>query len=54
MECVLQGESSHIGNIKTANNGLLVVVEHARACRTAFHRSSGSKSRKAMHEHVHR
>jgi hypothetical protein len=54
MECVIQGESSHAGNIKTTRNGLLVVVEHARALRTAFRRSSGSKSGKARHEHVHR
>jgi hypothetical protein len=54
MKCVLQGESSHAGNIKTTKNGLLVVMEHARACRTAFRRSSGLMSGKARHEHVHR
>jgi hypothetical protein len=54
MECVLQGESSHAGNMKTAKNGLLVVVEHARACITTFRRFSGSKSGKARHEYVHR
>ena len=54
MKCVLEGESSHVGNIKTTRNGLLVVVEHARACRTDFHMSSSSKSEKAMHEHAHR
>jgi len=32
------------GNIKTTRNGLLVVVDHARACRTDFFRSSGSMS----------
>ncbi len=54
MEGVLQGDSSHAGNIKTAGNGLLVAVEHARACRTAFRMSLGSKSGKASYEHVHR
>ena len=54
MECVLQGETSHAGNIKTTKNGLLVAVEHARSRRTAFRRSSGSKSGKARHEHVYR
>ena len=55
LEYVLQGESSHAGNIKTTMNGLLVVMEHARPCRTAFRKSSGSKSEKARHdEHVHR
>ena len=54
MECFLQGESSHVGNIKTTKKGLLVMVEHARACRTIFRRSSGLKSGKDRHEHVHR
>ena len=54
IERVLQGESSHAGNIKTTKNGLLVVVEHSRACRTVFRRPSGSKSRKARYAHVHR
>ena len=54
MECVLQGESSHACYLKSTKNGLLVVVEHARACRIAFRRSSCSKSGKARHEHVHR
>ena len=53
MECVLQGEASHAGNIKITKNGLLVVAEHARACRTVFRRSSGSKSGKARYEHGH-
>ncbi len=39
IDCALQGESSHAGNIKTTRNGLLVVGEHAKACRTAFRRS---------------
>ena len=52
MECVRQGDSSHVGNIKTTKNGLLVVVEHARDCRIDFRRSSGSKSGKARHEHI--
>ena len=54
MECVLQGESSHAGSIKTPKNGLLVVIEHAIACRTDFCRSSVSNSGTARHEHVHR
>ena len=54
MECVLQGESSHDGNTKINKSELLVVVEHAKACRTEFCRSSGSKSGTAWHESVHR
>ena len=34
MECVFQGQLSHVGNIKTTKNELLVVVEYARVCRT--------------------
>ena len=43
MECVLQGEFSHVSSIKTTKNGLLVVVDHARALRSpieASHRES--------------
>jgi len=54
MECVLQRESSHAGSIKTTRNGLIVVVEHERACRTDFRRFSSSKSGKTRHEHIHR
>jgi hypothetical protein len=54
MECVLQGEFSHAGSIKTTKNGLLVAVEHARARRTIFYRSAGSRSEINRHEHVHR
>jgi hypothetical protein len=50
MECVLQGESSHAGNIKTTRYGLLVVVDHARTWKTDFCRSSGSKSGNARHD----
>ncbi len=31
MDCVLQGKTSHAGSIKTAKNGLIGMVEHARA-----------------------
>jgi len=54
MECVLQGESFHVGSIKIARNGLLVVVEHARAYRADFLMSTGSKSGTTRHEHDHR
>jgi len=54
MECVFQGESSHAGRIKTTRNGLLVVVEHVRACRTDFQRSLSSESGAARHEAIHR
>ena len=54
MECVIQGESSHPGSIRTAKNGLLVVVEHARACRTEFRRYLASNSGTTRHDHVHR
>ena len=36
MESVIHGEFSHAGSIKTTRNGLLFVVEHARACMTYF------------------
>ncbi len=52
VECVLQGDSFHAGSNQIPNNGLLA-VEHVRACRTDFRRSSGLKSGKARHEHVH-
>ena len=45
MESIFQGESSHAGIIKTIKNGLGVVVEHSRACKTVFRRSYGSKLR---------
>jgi hypothetical protein len=50
IECVLHGESSHAGSIKTAKNGLAVAVEHARACRNLLRTSCGSNLRKARHE----
>jgi hypothetical protein len=54
MEYVFQGKSPHAGRIKTIRNGVLVVVENARAYRTGFRRSPGSKSGIVWHEAVHR
>jgi len=54
MACVLHGESSHDDSAKTAENGLAVVVEHARAYRPAFSKSSGSYSGTTRHEVVRR
>ena len=53
MECVLQGRFSHVGSIKTTENQLLVMIEHARTCRTDFLRYLGSKSGTTRHGHVH-
>ena len=36
MDCVLHGESSQAGRIKTTRNGLGDIVEEASACRTAL------------------
>ena len=54
MECVLHGESSHAGSIKTTGNGLSVEEEQARACGNAFLLSVGLYSGTARHEPVHR
>ena len=50
MDCVLQGESSHVGRIKTTKRGLGDAIEHAIACLTDFRMSSGSYSGLAMHD----
>ena len=52
IDCVLQGESSHVGRIKTTRRGLGDAIEQAIACRTAFRMSSGSYSGLAMHDPV--
>jgi hypothetical protein len=55
MECVLQGEFSHVGSINTTKNRLVVVVEHAMVCNNiVFRMSAGSTSGKDRHEQVHR
>ena len=53
-DCVLHGESSQAGRIKTTNSGLGDIVEEASACRTAARIYFGSYSRLAMHDHVSR
>ncbi len=54
MDCVLHGESSQAGRIKTIRSGLEDIVEEASACRTALHISSGSYSGLAMQDPVSR
>ncbi len=54
MECVLHGESSQAGRIKTTRSGFGDIVEEASACRTALRISSGSYSGLAMQYHVSR
>ena len=54
MECVLHGESSHVGSIMTTRKGLSVAVDQARACKTPFLISVGSYSGTDRHEPVHR
>jgi hypothetical protein len=54
MECVLHGESSHVGSIKMTRNGLSVEVEQARACTTTFLIFDGSYLGTARHEPDHR
>ncbi len=49
IDCVLQGESSHAGSMKTTRRGLGDAIEEAIACLTAFRMSSGSYSGLAMH-----
>ena len=50
----VHSESFHIGSTKTTRNGVSVCYDEASAWRTAFIMSSGSYSRFAMHEAVHR
>ena len=54
MDCVLRGESSQAGRIKTTRSGLGDVVEETSACRTALRISSGSYSGLAMQDPVSR
>ena len=42
MDCVLHGESSQAGRMKTTRSGLGDVVDEASACKTALRMSSGS------------
>ena len=48
MDCVLHGEPSQAGRIKTTSNGLGDIVEEPSASRTALRISSGSYSGLAM------
>ncbi len=50
MDCVLQGESSHDGRMKTNKGGLGDAIEQAIACINAFRMSSGSYYGLAMHD----
>ncbi len=50
MDCVLHGESSQAGRIKTTRSGLGDIVEEASAGRSALRISSGSYSGLAMQE----
>ncbi len=52
MDCVLKGESSHAGSMKTTSSGLGGDVEEAIAWRTALRMSSGSYSGLAIHDPV--
>ena len=54
MDCVLHGESSQAGRMKTTRSGLGDVVDEASACKTALRMSSGSYSGLAMHDPVSR
>jgi hypothetical protein len=54
MDCVLHGEVSQVGRIKTTRSGLGDIVEEASACRTALRISSGSYSGLAMQYPVSR
>ena len=54
MDCVLHGESSQAGRMKTTSSGLGDVVDEASACKTALRMSSGSHSGLAMHYPVSR
>jgi hypothetical protein len=54
MDCVLHGESSQAGRIKTTRRELWDVVEEATACRTALRISSCSYSGLLMQDSVSR
>ncbi len=54
MDCVLHGESSQAGRIKTTKSGLGDFVEEASACRTAIRISSSSYYGLAMQDPVSR
>ncbi len=54
MDCVLHGESSQAGRMKTTRSGLGDIVDEASACRTTLRISSGSYSGLAMHDPVSR
>ena len=50
IDCVLQGESSHTGRMKTTRRRLGDAIEQAITCRLAFRMSSCSYSGLAMHD----
>ncbi len=52
MDCVLHGEFSHAGRIKTTRSGLGDIVDEESACRTALRMSSASYSGLAMQDPV--
>jgi hypothetical protein len=54
MDCVLHGESSQAGRIKTTRSGLGDIVEEASACITALRISFRSCSGLAMQDSVGR
>jgi hypothetical protein len=54
MDCVLHGESSQAGRIKTTRSGLGDIVKEASACRTALRISSGSYYGLVMQDPVSR
>ncbi len=54
MDCVLHGESSQTGRMKTTRRELGDIVDEASACRTALRISSGAYSGLAMHDLVSR
>ena len=54
MESEFHGVSSQTGRIKTTKNGVPLLSDDGSKRRTAFNMSSGSCSRLAMQELVHR
>ncbi len=52
MNCVLHGESSQAGRIKTTRSGLGDIVVEASACRTALRISASPYAGLAMQEHA--
>ncbi len=54
MEWVLQGESSHVGSIRTTRSGFGDVVAQARACNIVLRMSARSYSGFARQDPVQR